>query len=79
MRHASSMAYTSDSASDRLAAVRSAIDRCLASQSYTARGRSQQMAQLATLRAMEIELQDEVQAASDGGSMASLAIQTRPT
>ena len=73
------MAYTSDSAADRLAAVREAIAACLTSQSYTVRGRSQQMAQLATLREMEKELADEVQAASDGGSMASLAIVVPPT
>lgn len=73
------MAYTSDSASDRLAAVRSAIAACLTSQAYTVRGRSQQMAQLATLREMEKELQDEVGHENNGGSMASLAIQTRPT
>ena len=73
------MAYNSDSASDRLSAVRDAIQRCLASQSYTVRGRQQSMAQLRDLRAMEKELQEEVNAENNGGSMASLAIQTRPT
>ena len=70
------MAYTSESASDRLSAVRSAIAACLTSQSYTVRGRMQQMAQLATLRDMEISLQDEVTCESNGG-MASLAIPVR--
>ncbi len=72
------MAYTSESATDRLAAVRAAIDKCLASQAYTVRGRNQQMAQLATLRDMEKELQQEVGAENDGGLMASLGLQVRP-
>lgn len=72
------MAY-SESASDRLSAVREAIGKCLTSQQYTVRGRQQQMAQLATLRAMEKELQQEVVHESAGGSMASLGMQVRPT
>lgn len=64
------MAYTSDSASDRLAAVRVAINNCLTSQQYTSRGRSQMMAQLRDLRELEKDLQQEV---ADGGQMCSLA------
>lgn len=72
------MAYSS-SASDRLATVRSAIDRCLTSQSYTARGRSQQMANLRELREMEKELIEEVNQESQSGAMASLGLQVRPS
>lgn len=71
------MAYTSDSATDRLAAVRAAMDRALTSQSYTTRARSQQMAQLSQLRELEKDLIQEVQDAAGGGGMASLAIVTR--
>ena len=73
------MAYTSSSASDRLNAVRTAISNCLTSQGYTVRGRSQQMAQLATLRELEKDLMQEVQDEAGGGKMASLAICTRAT
>jgi hypothetical protein len=59
------MAYTG-TAAERLIAVREAIDKCLTSQAYTARGRSQQMALLATLREMEKELEQEVDAAESG-------------
>jgi len=69
----------SDSAADRLAAVRSAINKCLTSQAYTVRGRSQQMAQLATLRDMERELMEESNQEAAGGGMASLGLQVRPT
>lgn len=72
------MAYSS-SASDRLTAVRAAIDRCLASQAYTARGRSQQMANLRDLRQMEKELMEEANQESQSGAMASLGLQVRPT
>lgn len=72
------MAYTG-SASDRLASVQAAIDRCLNSQSYSIRGRSQVMAQLATLREMEKELLEEVNMAADGGSMSSLGVFLPPT
>lgn len=71
------MSYTSDSASDRLAAVRAAIDRCLTSQSYSVRGRQQQAASLASLMALEEKLQQEVADSENGGTMASLAIVTR--
>jgi hypothetical protein len=73
------MAYTSDSATDRLAAVRTAIAACLNSQSYTVRGRTQAMAQLRDLREMEKDLQQEVTDSNAGGGMASLAICTRAT
>jgi hypothetical protein len=73
------MAYTSDSASDRLAAVRSAISACLTSQQYTVRGRSQMMAQLRDLRELEKDLMQEVVDSNAGGGMASLAIVTRAT
>ena len=72
------MAY-SGSASDRLTAVREAINRCLTSQSYSIRGRQQVMAQLATLRAMEKDLQEEANIEANSSQMASLAIFTRPS
>lgn len=71
------MSYSSDSAADRLAAVRTAINKCLTSQSYSIAGRNQQMANLRDLRAMEKELQDE--ASNGSGSMCSLGIQERPS
>jgi hypothetical protein len=71
------MAY-SGSASDRLNAVRQAIDACLSSQQYTVRGRSQQMAQLRDLRQLEKDLMEEVNQEAGGSSMASLGIQVRP-
>lgn len=70
------MAYNSDSATDRLSAVRDAIERCLVSQEYGTgvMGHRQRMAELKTLREMEVSLQEEVaSAATSGGSMASLA------
>ncbi len=49
-------------------------------QAYSARGRSAQKAQLATLYKRLDELQERLLLESNnGGSMASLAIQTRPT
>lgn len=72
------MSYSSDSAADRLAAVRTAINKCLTSQSYSIAGRNQQMAALRDLRAMEKELQDEVNNGSSGG-MCSLGIQVEPS
>jgi hypothetical protein len=71
------MAY-SGSASDRLTAVRAAIDACLTSQQYTVRGRSQQMAQLRDLRQLEKELMEETNQEAQGGAMASLGLQIRP-
>lgn len=73
------MAYTSDSASDRLAAVRQAIGECLSAQSYSVRGRMKSAAQLRDLRELEKDLMQEVLDAAGGGGMASLAIMTRPT
>lgn len=61
------MAYNSDSVTDRLSAVRAAIDRCLTSQEYGVNGRTQRMADLAALRAMERDLMRESQAASSSG------------
>lgn len=69
--------YNSDSASDRLAAVRSAINACLTAQSYSVAGRMKAMAQLKELRAMEKELQEEVDR-PQGGGMCSLGMQTDP-
>jgi ribosomal protein L20 len=71
------MAY-SGSASDRLNAVRAAIDACLTSQQYTVRGRSQQMAQLRDLRQLEKELMEETNQEAQGSAMASLGLQIRP-
>ncbi len=79
MLYYSGMAYNSDSAADRLSAVRDAIARCLTSQAYTIRGRSQQTAQLRDLRAMELELMQEVQEQSAGGVMASLGRMVPPS
>ena len=62
------MTYSS-SAADRLVAVRAAIDRCLVTQEYTVRGRMQRMASLKDLRALEVELMDEVNASSNSGAM----------
>lgn len=64
------MAYGS-SASDRLASVRTAIDKVLNSQEYqTAAGQRNKYAELKTLREMERELQEEV--AQESGSMVSV-------
>ena len=67
------MAY-GDSTAASLAAVRTAIGACLTSQQYTLRGRQQQMAQLASLRALEKELIDE---SNCGGRMCELALPVR--
>ena len=72
------MAY-SGSASDRLTAVRTAIDNCLNAQLYSVRGRQVQRAQLSQLRKLEKELMEEAQQESSLGVMASLGIFTRPT
>lgn len=64
------MAYGT-SASDRLAEVRAAIQRCLTSQSYSVAGRSQSMASLGELRKAERELMDEV---NQPTSMCSLGV-----
>ena len=61
------MAYTDDSATARLAAVRAAISDALTAQSYTARGRGKVMASIRELRAMEKELMQEVKDSSSPG------------
>lgn len=73
------MAYTSESAVDRLAAVRAAIARCLESQEYYVGPRRQRMAELRDLRQLERELQNEVNSTAAGESMASLAQMGVPT
>lgn len=72
------MAYTSDSAADRLAAVRAAIDRCLTSQEYSIGARRQRTAELRDLRAMERDLMDEIEAGGGSGTMAGLVEMERP-
>lgn len=72
------MSY-SGSASDRLAAVQAAINKCLASQEYYVGGRRQRMAELRDLRALERELIDEVNSASSGGGMTSIGVYGGPT
>lgn len=72
------MAYTDDSPSTRLAAVRQAIADALTAQSYTVRGRGKVMANLKELRAMERELMQEVRESTDGGSMASVGRMVPP-
>jgi hypothetical protein len=62
-----------------LAAVRAAIDRCLAAEAYTVRGRSKQSATLAALARLEERLIQEVQAESESGCMASVGRILRPT
>lgn len=64
------MAYGT-SASDRLAAVRAAIDSALNAQSYSIAGRAKAMANLRDLREMEKELIEEV---SNSGSMCSIGL-----
>jgi len=56
-----------------LAEVETAISSTLTAQSYTAAGRSKQMASLATLFAVRRELKEELSNSSNGGgSMISL-------
>ena len=72
------MAYDS-SPENRLARVREAIDACLTAQQYSIAGRSVQRSQLASLRAMERELMQELSASGDGGGMCSLLEQAPVT
>lgn len=72
------MAY-GESIADRLAAVRTAIGKCLTAEEFHGRGRGARMSRLKDLRELEKELMDELAAESAGGSMSSLAIQTRET
>ena len=66
------------SASDRLLAVREAINTTLTAQSYSAAGRSKSMASLGELRKLEKELMDEASNAGNG-SMCSLGLIQRPS
>lgn len=67
------MAYNSDDAATRLSAVRDAIDKVLNVQEYqTEDARRVAYAQLKQLRAMEKELQAEVEQASSGISLGHL-------
>lgn len=69
------MAYSS-ATSDRLTAVRNAINAILnGAQEYYVGTRRVRRADLKYLREMEKELQDEVTAESDGPSMSSLGVQ----
>jgi len=72
------MAYTGTT-SDRLAAVRQAIDDCLNAHSYTVRGRQKITARLDHLMKLEERLEQAAQAESDGGRMASGGRYVRPT
>ncbi len=67
------MSY-SGTASERLAAVQAAINKCLNSQEYYVGGRRQRMAELRDLRALEKELQDEVNSSDSGDGMTSLGV-----
>ena len=70
------MAYDS-SASNRLAAVRAAIDACLTAQEYSVEGRRKQMALLRDLFAQEKDLMAQDDRA--GTSMVSVAEIASPT
>ena len=60
-------------AEELLVDVNAAIAKCLTSQAFTVRGRSQQMANLGELRKFRQELIAEInEAAANGGSMVSL-------
>jgi hypothetical protein len=73
------MSYTSGSATDRLAAVREAIDRCLAAEAYTVRGRMKQSSRLTDLMKLEERLINEVAAETGSSSMASVGRIVRPS
>ena len=73
------MSYSSSSASDRLAAVREAIDRCLAAEMYSVRGRTKQSSTLASLAKLEERLIQEAAAESGGTAMATVGRIVRPT
>lgn len=60
------MSYESDSPADRLAAVRASIAKVLNSQEYEDGDIRNRYAQLKELRAMEKDLQNEVNQASSG-------------
>ena len=74
------MGYDSTSAADRLSAVRSAMADCLIAQEYETRAsRRKRMADWKDLRDTERELQQEVEAAANGGRMSTLGIRVPPT
>jgi hypothetical protein len=73
------MSYSSSSAADRLTAVREAIDRCLAAEMYTVRGRTKQSSSLNALMKLEERLIQMVADESGDGSMASVGRILRPT
>lgn len=69
------MSY-STSSTDRLAAVRTAINVILTgAQEYWVAGRKVVRADLKTLYSLERDLQDEVTSEADGPSMSSLGVQ----
>jgi hypothetical protein len=68
----------SGSATDRLAAVRAAIEQALEAQKLSTTNGTVERALLVTLFAKEKELQNEAELESGGGSMCSLGFQTRP-
>lgn len=69
------MSY-STSSTDRLAAVRAAINAILTgAQEYWVAGRKVVRADLKTLYSLERYLQDEVTSEADGPSMSSLGVQ----
>ncbi|WP_166820509.1 peptidylprolyl isomerase [Thalassoroseus pseudoceratinae] len=72
------MSYTSNSAADRLAAVRNAIDKVLSVQSFSRGEMQQRLAELKTLREMEKELQSEVAREGRSGFGFSLLQVDRP-
>jgi len=68
------------SAAELLEQVDAAITRALTSQSWTNRGRSLQMANLAELRKFRAELLQEIDSEGyNGGSMASVGEVQRPS
>lgn len=67
------------SAAEELELVEEAIRNTLLAQSYQARGRAKQNPNLAALFKRKDELKEQIIYEANGGSMASLAIQTRPT
>lgn len=73
------MAYTDDSPTTRLAAVRTAINSVLTAQSMGTSSRQVTLASLAELRKMERELMEEVNQSNQSGSMSSVGAMVRPT
>lgn len=59
--------------------MRAAIERCLAAEAYTVRGRSKQSASLNALMRLEERLMNEVNAENDSGCMASVGRILTPT